>query len=214
MQTASDENLTIEETKDVIISLSNQLILILIDVLFVPDLIVNLINTSRLWYKRIIVSFSSMKLASLRYDSQLVAHADNVNDQFLLRNEVVLAMYEWFSVVLQDVKEDYWYKDLTSTSRSFEISQRCCKCEESSKHERSSWLVLEEALWDLSQSETTIRVYSTSHVEDNWISQWDTCEYWRLVVSHVSRSSLLSTNKEWRLRYVLRICLDVTNIYY
>ena len=93
VQTASDKNLTIERTKDVIISLSNQSTLILIDVLFVSDLIVNLISTSRLWHKRIIVSFSSMKLASLRYDSQLVAHADNVNDQFLLRNEVVLAMH-------------------------------------------------------------------------------------------------------------------------
>ena len=34
-----------------------------------------------------------MELASLRYDSQLVAHVDNVNDQFLLRNEIVLAMH-------------------------------------------------------------------------------------------------------------------------
>ena len=93
VQTASDKNLTIEKTKDVIISLSNQSILILIDVLFMSDLIVNLISTPRLWHKRIIVSFSSMKLASLRYDSQLVVHADNVNDQFLLRNEVVLAMH-------------------------------------------------------------------------------------------------------------------------
>ena len=73
-------NLTIKKTKDVIISLLNQSTLTIIDVLFVFDLIVNLINTSRLWYKRIIVNFSSMKSISLRYNSQLVAHVDNVND--------------------------------------------------------------------------------------------------------------------------------------
>ena len=117
VQTASGEILPIGGTGDVVISLSNQSTLTLTDVLYVPGLTVNLVSTPRLWHKGIAVGFPPGKPAILEYGSQFIAHADNVEDQFLLRNEDVLAMHSndappCFKVSKKTTDIEIWHRRL------------------------------------------------------------------------------------------------------
>ena len=92
IQTVDEHIISVRGIDDVIIALSNQKTLILIDVLFVPKMTVNLVNTPRLWHNEIEIYSSSHELTVLKFNFEVVTYANNVVDQFLLRTNVVLAM--------------------------------------------------------------------------------------------------------------------------
>ena len=92
VQTVDEYIISIKNIDDVVIVLSNQKTLTLIDVLFLFRMIINLINTSRLWHNEIEIYSSSHEFTMLKFNFEVVTYANNVVDQFLLRTNVVLAM--------------------------------------------------------------------------------------------------------------------------
>ena len=92
VQTVDEHIISMRDVDDVIIALSNQKTLTLIDVLFVSEMTVNLVSTSRLWHNEIEIYSSSHELTVLKFNFEVVTYANNVVDQFFLRTNVVLAM--------------------------------------------------------------------------------------------------------------------------
>ena len=85
-KTASGEVLNIEAINNIKIPLPNGEFLILSEAMYIPTLVVNLIVTSRLWHKGFDVLYPTDHSCKICLPSgQLVANADMVNNQWVLR---------------------------------------------------------------------------------------------------------------------------------
>ena len=83
-RTASGEQLAIKGKGNIDLSVGDK-VLRLSDALYVPGLTVNLISTTRLWRNGIGVYFPAGRPAELSFNGTIFAYADNVRDQFILR---------------------------------------------------------------------------------------------------------------------------------
>ena len=84
--TASGEVLSVEGLGDITIPLSNGDFFTLTDVIYIPNLIVNLINIFKLHHRKWSISYPERKLACLyASSSKLVAHVDMNNNLFVFR---------------------------------------------------------------------------------------------------------------------------------
>ena len=83
-RTASGEQLAIKGKGNIDLSVGDT-VLRLSDALYIPGLTVNLISTAKLWRNGIGVYFPPGQPAELSFNGKIFAYADNVRDQFILR---------------------------------------------------------------------------------------------------------------------------------
>ena len=85
VETVSDEILKIKSSDEIEISLDSNDVFVLIDVMYISDLVVNLIFSSRLYYKRFDVLQHSMKSMQICKNKKIIAKTDMINNQMILR---------------------------------------------------------------------------------------------------------------------------------
>ena len=88
----AEDQLAIKGKGNIDLSVGNT-VLRLSDALYVPGLIVNLISTTRLWRNGIGVYFPPNQLAELSFNGATSAYADNIRDQFILRQSTEQSIF-------------------------------------------------------------------------------------------------------------------------
>ena len=91
--TISGEQLGIKGKRNINLAVGDT-VLRLSDALYVPDLIVNLISTTRLWRNGIGVYFPPGQPAELSFNGTVFAHTDNIRDQFILRQSMEHSIFK------------------------------------------------------------------------------------------------------------------------
>lgn len=91
--TASVERLAIKGKRNIDLAVGD-MVLRLLDALYVPGLIVNLISTTRLWRNGIGVYFLLGQPAELSFNGTIFAHADNIRYQFILRQSTEHSIFK------------------------------------------------------------------------------------------------------------------------
>ena len=87
----------------------------LTNVLFVPDLAVNLISVSQLNSKEISVHFDAVNApTTFMFNEKVIAHVNKISNQFLLRNEI-------YSTTIEDLHTDTETHAFSLTKKSMNI---------------------------------------------------------------------------------------------
>lgn len=81
--TAIGKQLVIKGKKNINLSVKN-IVLKLLDMLYIPGFIMNLISIAKLQHNSIGVYFSPGQTAKLSFDGKIVAYRNNVENQFIL----------------------------------------------------------------------------------------------------------------------------------
>lgn len=110
--TASGEQLAIKGKGNIDLSIGDT-VLRLSDALYVPGLTVNLIHTAKLWRNGIGVYFLPGQPAELSFNGKIFAYADNVRDQFILRQSQEQSIFK-ISKPTMDLK--IWHSRLVHLS--------------------------------------------------------------------------------------------------
>ena len=111
-RTASGEQLAIKGKGNIDLSVGDT-VLRLSDALYVPGLTVNLISTAKLWRNGIGVYFPPGQPAELSFNGKIFAYADNVRDQFILRQSREQSVFK-ISKPAMDLK--IWHSRLVHLS--------------------------------------------------------------------------------------------------
>ena len=85
VNTTSDETFNVEDLNNITILFSSKKTLTFIDVMYIFDLIVNLMNTSKLYFRKWIITYFVDKFIKLHKDDDLINQIDLINDLFVLR---------------------------------------------------------------------------------------------------------------------------------